>query len=181
MALASRIREPRGGPMKAVLLAVALLALAGLASVLLPDPADLGGGSAHRGEYWRDSESVAFADASTSGRHVVVAFGADWCVPCRKIEQIMNDEAVFGLMAESFVPLHIDITELSEHAEALQTKYSAPTLPAVIFVDAAGRELDRYDSKAPSAESFIAEMRSVVASHPPVKGVRRYPVGGSHE
>ena len=181
MALASRLREPRGGPMKAVLLAVALLALAGFASVLLSDPADLGGGSAHRGEYWRDSESVAFADASTSGRHVVVAFGADWCVPCRKIEQIMNDEAVFGLMTESFVPLHIDITELSEHAEALQTKYSAPTLPAVIFVDAAGRELDRYDSKAPTAESFISEMRSVVASHPPVKGVRRYPVGGSHE
>lgn len=181
MALASRLREPRGGPMKAVLLAVALLALAGFASVLLSDPADLGAGSAHRGEYWRDSESVAFADASTSGRHVVVAFGADWCVPCRKIEQIMNDETVFGLMAESFVPLHIDITELSEHAEALQTKYSAPTLPAVIFVDAAGRELDRYDSKAPSVESFIAEMRSVVASHPAVKGVRRYPVGGSPE
>ncbi len=41
MALASRLREPRGGPMKPVLLAVALLALAGLASVLLPDPADL--------------------------------------------------------------------------------------------------------------------------------------------
>ncbi len=159
--------------MKTVLLAVALLALAGLASMLLPDPADLGGGSAHRGEYWRDSESVAFADASMSGRHVVVVFGADWCVPCRKIEQIMNDEAVFGLMAESFVPLHIDITELSEHAEALQTKYRVPTLPAVIFVDAAGRELDRYHSKDPSAESFIVEMRSVVASQPPASGVRR--------
>ncbi len=173
MALASRLRKPRGGPLKAILLAVALLALAGLASVLLPDPVDLGGGSAPRGEYWRDSESVAFADASTSGRHVVVAFGADWCLPCRKIEQIMNDAAVFGLMVQSFVPLHIDITELTEPAEALQTKYRAPTLPAVIFVDAAGRELDRYYRKAPSAESFMAEMRSVVASHPPANGVRR--------
>ncbi len=85
----------------------------------------------------------------------------------------MNDAAVFGLMTESFVPLHIDITELTEHAEALQTKYRAPTLPAVIFVDAAGRELDRYYRKAPSAESFMAEMRSVVASHPPASGVRR--------
>ncbi len=173
MALASRLREPRGGPMKAVLLAVALLALAGFASVLLSGPADLAGESSHRGEYWRDSESVAFADASTSGRHVVVAFGADWCVPCRKIEQIMNDEAVFGLMAESFVPLHIDITELNAHTEALQTKYRAPTLPAVIFVDAAGRELDRYYSRDPSAESFMAQMRRVVASHPPASGVRR--------
>ncbi len=41
MALASRLRKPCGGPMKAVVLAVVLLALAGLASVLLPDPADL--------------------------------------------------------------------------------------------------------------------------------------------
>ncbi len=173
MALASRLRKPRGGSLKAILLALALLALAGLASVLLPDPVDLGGGSAHRGEYWRDSESIAFADASTSGRHVVVAFGADWCLPCRKIEQIMNDAAVFGLMAESFVPLHIDITELNAHTEALQTKYRAPTLTAVIFVDAAGRELDRYYRRAPSAESFMAQMRRVVASHPPASGVRQ--------
>ena len=156
-----------------VLLAVVLLALAGFAAVLLSDPAGLRGGSAQRSEYWRDSESVAFAHASTSGRHVVVVFGADWCVPCRKIERIMNDEVVFGWMAERFVPLHIDITELTEHAEALQTKYRAPTLPAVIFVDAAGRELDRYGCKEPSAESFMAEMRRVVASHPPASRVRR--------
>ncbi len=159
--------------MKAVLLAVALLALAGLASVLLPDPVDLGGGSAHRGAYWRDSESAAFADARASGRHVVVVFGADWCLPCQKIEQIMNDDRVFGLLSESFVPLHFDITELSDHDEALQAKYHASTLPAVIFVDAAGRELGRSDCKNPSAESFIAEMRSIVASHPPGSGVSR--------
>jgi len=153
-------------------LALAVLASV-LSSIVAPEPADSRSETDSHPKTWLDSESVAFADASTSGRHVVVTFGADWCVPCRKIGQIMNDEAVFGLMAESFVPLHIDITELSEHAEALQTKYSAPTLPAVIFVDAAGRELGRWDHSNLSAESFIDEMRSIVVSHPLSSGVGR--------
>jgi thiol:disulfide interchange protein len=116
------------------------------------------------GESWRDSESVAFTDARASGRHVLVVFGADWCLPCRRIERIMNDESVFGLLSESFVPLHFDITELSEQDEALQAKYRAPTLPAVIFVDTNGRELGRWNRE--SAETFTAEMERILASYP---------------
>ena len=141
--------------------------------MLALDPGRSLGGPDHQGERWRDSESVAFADARASGRHVLVVFGADWCLPCRKIEQIMNDDSVFSLLSEMFVPLHFDITELSEHDGALRAKYRALTLPAVIFVDAAGQELGRYDRKDPSAESFIAEMSSIVASHPPTSGLSR--------
>jgi thiol:disulfide interchange protein len=151
--------------------ALRVLALATLGLVLAPDAASLG--APDQGESWRDSESVAFADARASGRHVVVVFGADWCLPCRKIEQIMNDDSVFSLLSEMFVPLHFDITELSEHDEELQAKYRVSVLPAVIFVDAAGRELGRWDLKNPSAETFIAEMRSTVAAHPPASGKSR--------
>jgi hypothetical protein len=79
----------------------------------------------------------------------------------------MNDDWVFGLLSKSFVPLHFDITELSEHDEALQAKYRVPMLPAVIFVDAAGRELGRWDLRNSNAAAFVAEMRSIVAAHPP--------------
>ena len=150
--------------MKHALLAVALAALA---SVLAPDSAD------SMRESWRENESVAFADARESGRHVIVVFGADWCLPCQTIEQIMNEDKVFGVLSKSFVPLRFDITELSDRDEALQAKYHAPALPAVIFVDAAGRELGRWNPKNPSAETFIAQMRSIVVSHPPADGVSR--------
>ena len=149
--------------MKPALLAVVLAALA---SLLALGPADRPGGPDHRGESWRDSESVAFAEAHASGRHVVVVFGAVWCAPCRKIEQIMNDDTVFGLLSESFVPLYFDITELSDRDEALQAKYHVPALPAVIFVDAAGRELGRWNENL-SAAGFIAAMRSAAVSDPP--------------
>ena len=136
---------------------LAVLALGPSASLAGPNPL---------GESWRVSESVAFADAQLSGRHVVVVFAADWCLPCRRVEQIMNGEEVFSLLAESFIPLHFDITALSEHDEEMQAKYRVPTLPAVIFVDAAGRELSRWNHGNFSAEAFVAELRRIVDSHP---------------
>ena len=121
-------------------------------------------GSTHRTE-WHDDESIAFTDARMSGRHVVVVFGAEWCAPCKKIDQIMNDDIVFGLLSQSFVPLHFDITELSDRDEALQAKYSAPFLPAVIFVDASGQELGRWQTNM-SGRGFIAAMHNVLTSNP---------------
>ncbi len=148
------------------------IALAAIASVVAVEPADSRGEPDPRGKSWHDSESVAFAAARASGRHVVVVFGADWCAPCKKIEQIMNDDIVFRLLSESFVPLHFDLTELSDRDEALQAKYRVPALPAVIFVDASGQELGRWQQNL-SASGFIGAMRSIVASHPPATPVSR--------
>jgi len=152
--------------------ALPALALVAIAWSFAPEPAGSRGELDTRDESWHDSESVAFADARASGRHVVVVFGAIWCAPCRKIDEIMNDEIVFGLLSESFVPLYFDITELSDRDEALQAKYHVPALPAVIFVDAHGQELGRWDKNL-SARGFIAAMQNVVASHPPASGVSR--------
>jgi thiol:disulfide interchange protein len=147
------------------------IALVVVTAVLVPEPAGSRGESDAPGESWRGSESVAFADARVSKRHVVVVFGADWCVPCRKINEIMNDDAVFNLLSESFVPLHFDLSELSDRDEALQAKYRVPTLPAVIFIDAEERELGRWNTKDLSTAGFIAAMRSIVTSYPLGSGV----------
>jgi thiol:disulfide interchange protein len=143
-----------------------VVAFAALASVLAPESASSQSESDRGEEFWRDSESVAFADARATGRHVIVVFGAEWCVPCRKIEQIMNDDIVLSLISVSFVPLHFDITELTDRDEALQAKYRVPVLPAVIFMNVTGQELGRWNKNL-SAGGFLAAMRRVMASHPP--------------
>ena len=159
MAVASRLRNAGGEPMTHALqvMGLALLVFASSASLAGLNPP---------GESWRVSEAVAFAEAQVSGRHVVVVFAADWCLPCRKVEQIINDDQIFNLLSESFIPLHFDITELSEHDEEMQAKYRVPTLPAVIFVNAAGRELSRWNHGNFSAEAFVAELQRVVDSNP---------------
>jgi len=115
---------------------------------------------------WRSSERVAFSDAQKSRRHVLVVFGADWCPPCREIEQIMNEEEVFGLLSRSFVPLHFDITGLSDQDEALQSKYQALMIPSVIFLNANGQELGRWDHRDMSSESFVAQVRDILITYP---------------
>jgi thiol:disulfide interchange protein len=77
----------------------------------------------------------------------------------------MNDDIVFGLLSRSFVPLHFDITELTNDDEALQAKYRVPFLPAVLFIDASGRELGRWQTNM-SGRGFIAAMHNVLASNP---------------
>jgi thiol-disulfide isomerase/thioredoxin len=141
---------------KQALRAVALVVLS-VGFVL--EPAD---STSAMSEAWRENESIAFAEARASGRHVAVVFGAEWCVSCKTVEEVLRDDTVFGVLSENFVPLHFDITKLSDRHTALQAKYHAPTLPAVIFVDVDGRELGRWDQKNPSAETFIAQMRSIV-------------------
>lgn len=117
-------------------------------------------------ERWRASEPTAFNDAQQSGRHVLVVFGADWCPPCKEIDRIINEEAVFDLLTHSFVPLHVDVTELSEQHEALQTKYRALVIPAIIFLDANGRELGRWDHRDLSSDAFLVQVRNILISHP---------------
>lgn len=116
---------------------------------------------------WRKTEATAFADARAQSKHVLIDFGAEWCAPCKEIEKIMGTDAVYDDIADNFIPLKFDLTDISDEEEALQEKYSAETLPAVVFVDAEGKELARYDDKSPSAKSFLAKVREVTASNPP--------------
>jgi protein disulfide-isomerase len=146
---------------KPILIAIALGALALTPALAATTSAD---GSNQRAG-WSDNESAAFADARASGRHIVVVFGAVWCAPCKKIDAIMNEDIVFGLLSKSFVPLYFDISELSDADEAMQAKYRVPVLPAVIFVAVDGRELGRW-GKNLSARGLVATMQSVVDSNP---------------
>jgi thiol:disulfide interchange protein DsbD len=115
---------------------------------------------------WQTSESDAFTEAMASGRHVLVVFGADWCLPCLRVDEIVNDTDVFDALSRHFVPLHFDITELSDDDEALQTKYRALTLPAVIFVDTAGRELGRWTLDGSGTTGFIVTLNRILAAYP---------------
>ena len=116
---------------------------------------------------WRTTEAAAFSDAKAEQKHVILDFGAEWCAPCKDIEKIMGTDAVYDDIVDNFIPLKIDLTEISDEEEAIQEKYNAGTLPAVLFLTADGKEIARYDEKAPTARSFVAKIREVTENNPP--------------
>ena len=104
---------------------------------------------------WRHDEKVAFADAKEEGKGVMIDFGATWCAPCKIIEKVLGEPEVYDALTGDFVPLKFDVTESSDSDQALQKRYKASSLPAVLFLDADGNELLRYTNKSPDASSLI--------------------------
>lgn len=104
---------------------------------------------------WRHDEQVAFADAKQDNKGVMIDFGATWCAPCKIIEKVFGEPEVYDVLNADFVPLKFDVSVATDKNDALQEKYKATSLPAVLFLDAEGNELLRYTNKSPDTESMI--------------------------
>jgi len=90
-------------------------------------------------------ETAAFDKARAERKGVMIDFSATWCLPCAELEHTFAAPEVFDVLTAEFVPLKVDVTKGTEADEALQAKYGAETLPAVVFVGSDGKELGRVD------------------------------------
>lgn len=111
---------------------------------------------------WRHDEAAAFAEAAKTDKLVMVDFGAEWCAPCKEIEKIFAEDQVYDVISERFVPLKFDVTKATDRDYALQEKYDAGVLPAVIFLSADHQELGRFTDKTPTTDEFVAKLKTVL-------------------
>lgn len=91
---------------------------------------------------WRPVDDIvalqaAFAVARAQSRGVFLDARADWCMPCRQLEEkTFADETVKPVLRERFVPVRLDLTDPRAPAEALQKALHAEELPLVAVWDA---------------------------------------------
>lgn len=118
---------------------------------------------------WRHDEAAAFAEARRDGKGVLIDFSATYCKPCGKLEtDTFAADGVYEKILAEYVPLKFDVSKGSDLDDRRQEKYDAETLPAVILLDASGRELARVREFV-SADDFLDLLHSAGGRQPGVK------------
>jgi thiol:disulfide interchange protein DsbD len=116
------------------------------------------------GVNWQPYSEELLAAARQQNKPVVLDFSADWCTPCRELENItFHHPEVVRLANEDFLMVKLDLTGKSDprHVELLQ-RYQVMGVPTVVFLDGRGREvpdLRLVDFTPP--EQFLSRLASV--------------------
>lgn len=89
---------------------------------------------------WLTDEATAVAQAKAQHKPLLIDFGAEWCLPCKELERRTFSHDDIKAELSRFVVVRIDATDPTPAVAALQQKYRAETLPAVVVLDSLGNE-----------------------------------------
>ena len=146
-----RSAGPRGG--RVIRLACASLLLVAGAAFALPR-------STGSSVEWKKYDTAA---VSTTGKPVIIDFYADWCIPCKELdEKTFSNGDVAGELGR-FTRVKADLTKPEDPAvQELTKKYRIVGVPTIVFLDSSGRELDaqRLTGFEP-AQQFLGRLRAV--------------------
>jgi thiol:disulfide interchange protein DsbD len=112
---------------------------------------------------WQKYDTAALAAARTAGKPVVIDFYADWCLPCKELdEKTFTDPRVVSELGR-FVRVKADLTSAEDATtQALTKQYAILGVPTLVFIDAKGNETAsaRLTGFQP-ADTFLQSAQSV--------------------
>jgi thiol:disulfide interchange protein DsbD len=113
--------------------AVAAFGIAGLVAAESAHPID-----------WQPYSEPALGAAAEARRPVLIDFQAEWCLPCRKMEQTTFRDPEVVRASRDFAALVADVTAQDANSEALMRRYSVPGVPTYVLLGRDGRERARF-------------------------------------
>lgn len=92
--------------------------------------------------------SDALATATKERKRVLLQFGANWCIWCHRLHDLLHaDAGLSAALAADYVFVLLDVNK--DHNKETDLKYGHPTrlgLPVIVVLDADGKPLTTKDS-----------------------------------
>jgi thiol:disulfide interchange protein DsbD len=113
-----------------------------------------------QGIQWLEYDEKLLQKARAQSKPVIIDFTADWCIPCRELEERTFSSPTVIAKAKQFVTLRVDLTHSTKPENRSSMKgYHIKGVPTVIFLDRNGKEIENlrfYEAIKP--EEFLKRM-----------------------
>ena len=83
------------------------------------------------------------AAAAEQRKPVLIDFSADWCIPCREMENSTYIDPLVVREADRFVRMKANLTAQDKTNDALMSKFEIQGVPTTMLIDSAGKVRER--------------------------------------
>ena len=94
------------------------------------------------GVAWQPYSQPLLSQSALQKKPVIIDFYADWCAPCRELDEItFHHSGVVRLAENGFTMIKVDVTKGGNpFHESLLKQYGVKGVPTVVFIDTQGKE-----------------------------------------
>lgn len=116
---------------------------------------------------WEKANAQTLQEAIAQGGPVIVDFYADWCLPCKELDEKTFSRPEVKKELASFRRLKVDLTQISQETEELRKAYGVAGVPTVLFFYQGREAQDLRLSGFEAPDEFLRRVRKLVPAGSP--------------